>query len=130
MYLNTITGNVYTNINTVWTLSSNLTGPQGLVGPTGPSGINGTTGINGTIGPQGLVGPTGPAGADSTVIGPTGPTGIGFVLVPSTTNGNSGDTVGMMAVDAINGYLYYCIATYTDGSTAIWYRQTLAGTTW
>ena len=47
---------------------------------------------------------------------------------PSTSNGTSGDILGMIAFDST--YIYYCTANYTDGVADIWKRIAWSGDTW
>jgi hypothetical protein len=47
--------------------------------------------------------------------------------VPAAAIGSVGDVAGMTALDA--SHFYYCTAAY-DGTTSIWQRQALTGTTW
>lgn len=47
--------------------------------------------------------------------------------VPTSSVGQPGDKLGMIAIDAT--YLYYCTDTYNT-TTNIWKRQTLTGGTW
>lgn len=46
--------------------------------------------------------------------------------VPATARGEVGDEAGMIALD--NNYIYFCIADYVDGSSAIWVRQAWSDT--
>lgn len=41
--------------------------------------------------------------------------------IPTTARGEVGDEAGMIALD--NNYIYFCIADYVDGNSAIWVRQ-------
>ena len=105
-YLNTETGDVYVKTSAVWTISTNIVGPQGATGnqgiagpagqagatgPTGPQGPDGATGATGPMGPQGTAGATGPMGftGPQGVPGPTGPQGpigpTGATGVPGPT---------------------------------------------
>lgn len=47
---------------------------------------------------------------------------------PATSKGTIGDKIGMIASDS--GYLYICIANYTDGNDDIWSRNPVSASTW
>ena len=56
-YLDVSNGNVYYKSNgSTWTLTGNITGPQGM---TGATGLQGPIGLTGATGPQGPIGLTG-----------------------------------------------------------------------
>lgn len=55
-------GDLYDKAGGVWTLRTNLTGPQGPQGATGLTGAQGPQGIQGPQGPAGPTGPVGPPG--------------------------------------------------------------------
>jgi|SRR5690625_102417 len=61
VYLDTDSGDLYTNKNGSWTIEMNLKGPQG---PSGPKGDPGADGQDGEQGPQGEPGADGKDGAD------------------------------------------------------------------
>ena len=48
--------------------------------------------------------------------------------VPATSEGVSGDKLGMLAFDS--SYIYYCTADYTDGTVDIWNRTAQTVGTW
>jgi len=50
----------------LWTLETNIRGPQGVQGPIGPTGSTGPAGSTGASGPQGVPGPTGSTGPPGT----------------------------------------------------------------
>jgi hypothetical protein len=52
----------------------------------------------------------------------------GLVTAPTTSKGQSGDTIGMFAIDT--GFLYVCNATWTNGASDIWSRISITSTTW
>jgi len=51
-----------------------------------------------------------------------------FVLVPTSSIGVDGDTIGQIAISS--DYIFYCTATYTDGLSDIWARTPLTLETW
>ena len=51
---------------------------------------------------------------------------VARVTAPPTAKGLTGDTAGMVALDA--GFIYVCHTTWTDGVADIWSRATVA--TW
>lgn len=60
--------------------------------------------------------------------GTTQNTAYQLVSIPTTSKGQSGDKINMMAAN--NTYLYYCTANYTDGLTDIWKRIQWSNNTW
>ena len=71
VYLNTSTGDLYTNKNGNWTLELNLKGPSGPKGDPGANGKDGADGAAGAKGDKGDAGLQGPQGEQ----GPKGDTG-------------------------------------------------------
>ena len=71
VYLNTSTGDLYTNKNGNWTLELNLKGPSGPKGDPGANGKDGADGAAGAKGDKGDTGLQGPQGEQ----GPKGDTG-------------------------------------------------------
>lgn len=64
VYLNTTTGDLYTNKNGNWTLELNLKGPAGPKGDPGADGKDGADGAAGAKGDKGDKGEPGADGAD------------------------------------------------------------------
>jgi len=50
-----------------------------------------------------------------------------FTTPPTSSKGQAGDSATDIAID--NNFLYYCVATYTDGVPDIWARVALTLTT-
>lgn len=63
----------------------------------------------------------------SPIPGPTGPAGASTVSAPTTSKGQLGDKIGMIAVNP--SYIFWCTGNY-DGITDIWRRVVNDGTTW
>ena len=87
-YIDTVTGDVYENVSSVWQHRTNLMGP---VGAQGPPGATGATGPRGPVGPQGAQGDTGAQGAQG-VAGPAGPDGPEGPEGPQGDQGVQGET--------------------------------------
>lgn len=64
IYLDTSSGDLYSNKNGTWEVEMNLKGPEGPAGEDGIDGIDGEQGPKGDPGADGADGNTGPAGAD------------------------------------------------------------------
>ncbi|MFL6585023.1 MAG: DNRLRE domain-containing protein [Chthoniobacterales bacterium] len=77
-YLDSATANVWrkvtANADPLWTVQTNIRGPEGAAGPTGAAGQTGAQGLPGATGPQGLPGLPGSQGLAG-VNGDTGPSG-------------------------------------------------------
>jgi hypothetical protein len=110
---------------------NNSLGTSGQVLTSGGAGPAYWSSVVGATGPAGAVGAQGPAG-------PTGPvSGLQLVSKPISSQGATGDHVGMIAIESnfglgdneIYGKLYFCIANY-DGETHIWKSISGENNTW
>ena len=66
-YIDTVTGDIYENVNGAWVRRTNIMGPVGTQGPPGATGPRGPIGPAGPAGPQGVPGVPGPEGPIGTV---------------------------------------------------------------
>lgn len=112
LYLDSITGNVYSIINHVWSLTANISGPQGIQGPIGSAGPQGPQGPQGPVGAQGPAGPQGPQGDT----GPQGPTGLTGPQGPKGDTGATGNIWsvgnGIPTISGNNGDMYLDADTF------------------
>lgn len=134
LFVNSITGDVYSKVGGNWILIGNVkgptgpTGPTGLIGQTGATGDTGATGVTGITGDTGSTGSSGNAGSTGVAgsTGSTGPTGIagdtgqtgptGPTGTPATAwyTGNSPpmNVIGVDGdyyMDKVTGFVYFKI---------------------
>lgn len=115
MYLNSLTGDIYTVQSNEWTIEGNIMGPQGATGPQGPVG---ETGAQGPVGATGATGPQGPKG-DTGTTGPQGPAGSDATVNASTiisTNSNPNVSLGTTTDNSVLS-VAKTVKLSNDGST-------------
>ncbi|MFY0483962.1 beta strand repeat-containing protein, partial [Flavobacterium sp. PLA-1-15] len=123
-HVNTLTGDVYTNINGVWTVTGNIKGADGAQGAPGVNGTNGTSLTSGGTNPVDGTGTNG----DTYINTLTGETFIyngttwvstGNIKGADGTNGTNGTSLTSGGTNPVDG-------TGTNGDT---YINTLTGDT-
>lgn len=115
MYLNSLTGDIYTVQSNEWAMEGNIMGPQGATGAQGPKGETGDVGPQGPMGDTGSQGPKGDTGAT----GPQGPAGSDATVNASTiisTNSNPNVSLGTTTDNSVLS-VAKTVKLSNDGST-------------